>query len=520
MALVIAIVVLANLLAARHFTRVDVSADRLYSLDEASKAIAARIDRPLVVKVYFTRGLEAPYNNHEQFVKDKLEEFRAYAGGRMTVSLVDPTDNPELTAQATQYGIARLEYTVRKQDRAELRKIWMGMALLYGDRQEVLPALTDLASLEYDLASALHRLQEPREDRKVLGWTLGHGEPDFTKDQGPVRGLAEQLARKFEVRPIGLGGAGAIPEEVDALLVVGPQQTLGDRALYQLDQFVMRGGALAVFPTHTRPDMRSLQVTRVVSGLDPLLGHFGVKVGRDVVIDRVQNGALRFPVRSGGKMALRDINYPAIAKATDLSRTSPLTAGLDSMLFPFTSTLTVGELPPGLVADVLASSGPASGAVPTLRSLDPAQIQNLLPDERRGPFPVLVALTGAFRSFFETRPVPIPEPDAPAASEEPEEPALIVEGASTRLVVGGSADFIANNVAFMLNLCDWLVQDEALIGIRSKIATLPALTPTEPREQVAWKALHLLAAPLLLLAYGALRQVRRRRRARAHREAA
>src|SRR4029453_14204205 len=85
MALVLVIVVLANVLAVRHFWRLDLTSHRLYSLDEASKQLAGSLDRPLVAKVYFTRGLEAPYNNHERIVRDKLEEFQAYAGGRMQI---------------------------------------------------------------------------------------------------------------------------------------------------------------------------------------------------------------------------------------------------------------------------------------------------------------------------------------------------------------------------------------------------------------------------------------------------
>ncbi len=513
MLLTVLIVVLANVYASKHFTRIDLSKDRLYSLDEASKGIVKRLDRPLVVKVYITPGLEAPYNNHAQIVADKLEEYRVYAGGQMTISTVDPSMDPKAAEEATRYGIGQLEYTVRKQDRAELRKIWMGMVLLYGDRQEVLPALTDLTSLEYDLSSALHRLQIKVADRKSIGWTLGHGEPDYTKEQGPVRGIVEQLAKKYEVGPVTLGGPGGIPEEVDALLIVGPQQPISDRGLYQLDQFVMRGGALAVFLTSTRPDMRTLRATTVISGLGPLLGHFGIRANRDVIIDRVENGQLRFPVRQAGKLALRDINHPAIVKSSALSRTSPLTAGLDSMIFPFASSLAIGDPIPGVTYDALARSGPASGSIPTLNALDPALLRDVQPDEKRGPFDILVSATGSFRSFFETRSVPTPDADAPVPEEPVEEPALIVEGASTRLVVAGSADFIANNAAFMLNLVDWLVQDEALIGIRSKITALPALAVTTPEEQNGWRAFHLLMGPALLLAWGGWRQLRLRRRA-------
>jgi gliding-associated putative ABC transporter substrate-binding component GldG len=515
MALVVLIVVLANTAAARHFFRVDLSRDRLYSLDESSKRIAGRLDKPLVVKVYFTPGLEAPYHNHEQFIRDKLEEYRAYAGGRIQIQLVDPDMVPEAAEEARKYGITQLEYTVRAQDRAELRKIWMGAVLLYGGRQEVLPALTNLGSLEYDLSSALYRLQQKADDRRTIAWSTGHGEPDYLQDQGPLRSLAENLARKFTLKQVVLGGAGTIPEDVDALVIVGPQQPLEDRALYQVDQFLMHGGSVGFFITNTRPDMRSMRVTHAFSGLDPLLGHYGVQVNRDVVLDRVSNSPMRFPVRSGGKIAYRDINHPLIPKATDLSKTSVMVSGLDALVLPFASSITpTAEPAAGVTYEAVARSGDASGAVASVKSLDPAQLREVFPDEKRGPFPMVVTATGAFRSFFETRPAPAPVGGIAPVTEDAEEGAFIAEGSPTRLVVTGSADMIANNPAFMLNLCDWLVQEEALIGIRSKIATLPGLSPTSAREQLAWKLGMLGWGPLVLLGYGAWRSLRYRRRAR------
>lgn len=523
MALVVVIVVLANLFSASHFARLDVTKDRLHSLDESSKALVASLDRPLVVKAFLSKGLSAPYNNHEQIIRDKLEEFQAYAGGRLTVTVVDPGTDPELMKEPQKYGLTPLEQKVTEANRAELRRIWLGAVLLYGDRQEVLPALTDLSALEYELASAMHRLRQKAKDRPVLAWTYGNGEPDLARPEGPLREMMEQFAAKFVLQPLALGGAGSIPEEVDALLVIGPQKPLSDRALYQLDQYLMRGGAAAVFVTNTRPDLRTYRATRVSAGLEPLLGHYGVRVNRDIVLDRAENGVMRFPTRVGNKQAMREVNYPLIPRATDLSRRNVLTSGLDTMLFPFTSSVQVGaELNPGVEAEVLARTAASAGAVQDLKTVDPTALQAVLSSEKRGPFPLLVALTGPLRSFFETRPVPKPEEGAPPVTEDenPEEAPLVVEGAPTRLVVGGSSDFVANNQAFMLNLADWLVQDESLIGIRSKTATLPTLAVTTPREQLGWKAFNLLVGPVALLAFGLGRQVWFRRRAQRAREAA
>lgn len=515
-ALAVLLVVLVSVWSSAHFLRVDLTSDRVHSLDEASKQLAGKLERPLAVRVYFTRGMEAPYNNHETSVRDKLEEFRAYAKGRMQITVIDPTGDPALVAEAQGYGLTPLQYTVRKQDRAELRTVWMGAVFIHGDRTEVLPSLTQLASLEYDVAAAIRRLEQPVKDRPVIAYSIGHGEPDLSKPEGPLRALVEGMARKAYLVPVELGGEGLLAEEVDALLVIGPQRVLPERALYQIDQFVMRGGAAALFLTNTRPDMRTLRAERVNSGLDPLIGAFGLRLNRDVVLDRVQNGAMRFPTRSGAKVGSQEINYPLIVRATDLSQSSVLTAGMDSLLVPFTASIEVPEpLPEGVVATVLARSSSSSGSVPSLRELDPAQFAKVGEGERRGPFNLIVAMTGAWRSFFETRGVPPPDAEVSAEQEGMgPDAAQLTEGAPTRLVVSASADVVANNPAFVLNLCDWLVQDESLIGIRSKRASVASLSPTTPGARSAWRAFNLLAGPALLLAFGGLRQLWLRRRAR------
>ncbi len=514
MVLTVVILVLANAWIANHFFRVDLTRDRLHSLDDASKSIAAKLERPLSVRVYFTRGLEAPYNNHEQVVRDKLAELQAYSAGKMQVAVVDPSTDKALVEEAQKYGLTPLQYTVREEDRAELRTVWMGAVLVYGDRTEVLPALTNLAALEYDLAAAMHRLQQKVEDKPVIAYSIGHGEPDLSKPDGPMRALVEGVGRKAFLVPVELGGAGLLAEEIDALLLIGPQSTLPDRALYQIDQFIMRGGATAVFVTSIRPDMRTLRTQRVASGLEPLVGHYGVKVHRDLVIDRVENGAMRFPVRVGNKTGTREINYPLIVRASTLSRESVLTGGLQSMLFPFASTVEVAsDLSPDIRAEVLARSSPSSGAIHGLKQLDPQQFEAMLSSERRGPFDLAVAMTGAWRSFFETRPVPEPSDEVPDEQDGiGPDAALTVEGTNTRLLVAGSADAVANNSTFMLNVCDWLVQDTALVGIRSKTATVASMRPTTSGERSAWRGFNLAAGPGLLLLYGGWRQVRARRK--------
>ena len=71
-----------------------------------------------------------------------------------------------------------------------------------------------------------------------------------------------------------LGGVEGVPNNVDVLWEIGPQEPLSPRALYQLDR-LLRGGSLGVFITNSAVSLQNL-----FHGMEPLLGHHGVQVNK------------------------------------------------------------------------------------------------------------------------------------------------------------------------------------------------------------------------------------------------
>jgi len=499
----LATLALVNVFAADHFARLDLTRDREHTLSQAGRHLMGRLDKPLLVKVWFTGGLEAPYNNHEQILLDKLQELRAWSGGRMDVQVVDPTGDVAAEAEAHQYGVAPIQYRFQSSQRSELRQVYMGLAMLYGDRQEVLPAVTRVGTIEYDLARAVKALLDGRE-RKTVGFLVGHQEVDLSTAGGPVETLRGQLAENFDLAPVQLGGAEGVPEEIDLLLVVGPRRPVSLREQYQLDQYLMSGRPMALFLSNFRPDMKNLRANPVVHGLEAWLGNAGIRLNRDLVIDRVSNGQLNFPVRQGRYVIQQPVNYPLIPQTRDLADHLAV-QGLDTMLFPFASSIDVAaDLPPELTVTALVrASGDAVRARGVTR-VAPAVLAQPLDGEAQGPWTLAVAANGIFGSFFAGREVP------PAPGGETDPPA-ITESAPNRLVVVGSSDMIANNLTFVQNLVDWMVQDQALIEIRSKAAQVPTLEAMTPAQITGARLINLLVPGGLLLLLGALRAASRRR---------
>src|SRR2546430_6771634 len=82
-----------------------------------------------------------------------------------------------------------------------------------------------------------------------------------------------------------------------------------------------------------------------------------------------------------------------------------------------------------------------------------------------------------------------------------------------RIVVVGSSDFASDryarnspeNLVFAENSIDWLAQDDALIGIRSKNRAPPPLVFTSATTRTAVKYGNVIGVPVLLMLAGILR---------------
>jgi len=62
------IVVLVNVAGTTFFFRLDLTANKMYSISEASKKVVSTLSEPLTVKVFFTKNLPAPHNNTERYL--------------------------------------------------------------------------------------------------------------------------------------------------------------------------------------------------------------------------------------------------------------------------------------------------------------------------------------------------------------------------------------------------------------------------------------------------------------------
>lgn len=152
------IIVLANLIGARAFFRLDLTEQSSYSLSQASRELVSSLEEPVSVRVYFTKNLPSPYNSVESYLSDLLSEYQGKAGkNRFSYEFVDMED-PEARSQAMNWGLQNVQIQEVKDTEVGLKTAWMGLVILYGDGAEVIDNLTGTEGLEYKLTTTIARM--------------------------------------------------------------------------------------------------------------------------------------------------------------------------------------------------------------------------------------------------------------------------------------------------------------------------------------------------------------------------
>ncbi len=502
--------VCVNLFSTTVFGRIDLTADRMYTLSEASKDMMRSLDDQLLVTAYFSEDLPAPFNNHVSYLRDQLEDYRTYSGGKFQFEFKDPGKEEEgkeqeadrsLQAELQAAGIPKVDVQKFEKDQMVRVRVYMGVKLDYQDKSEVLPVLRDISNLEYELSSRMARLL--RERTPVIGFLAGHGEP------GLQAGLTEAkavLEKNYELSEVDLSKEGTTLDEIDVLVVAGPATEVPPWQRFTIDQFLMGGGKAAFLIDRFSIELSSFMGRPLDTGLAEMLTQYGVTVRPDLVLDAF-NQRINLTQQQGGMRFTSIVSYPPLVRVRDLDPESPVTKNMSDLTIPFISGLEV-EAPEGVKASVIARSSPNSWLFEPEDSflVDPQALPRAEQDDFVGPQDLVAMLEGSFSSYFADKEIPPREEGG-----EPVASALVDKSPETRMAVIGSSrliqDGMRNRLAhvFFANIMDWMVQDERLIAMRARSIANRPLEELGEKSKNAIKYGNMFGLPLAFILFGVVR---------------
>ena len=157
---VLGILVILNLVSRNWFGRMDLTKEKMYTLSESSRTVVDKIDDLMTMQVYFSENLPGQYGNNRRFLQDILEEYAAFSSGNIQFQFHVPADNDELEQEAQRAGIQPVQLQVIENDKMEVKRVFMGMAIVYQDEKEVIPVIQTTTGLEYEITTKIKRLVE------------------------------------------------------------------------------------------------------------------------------------------------------------------------------------------------------------------------------------------------------------------------------------------------------------------------------------------------------------------------
>ncbi|SVB91314.1 uncharacterized protein METZ01_LOCUS244168, partial [marine metagenome] len=221
--------ILLNLISRDKFHRFDLTDNEMYSLSTSSKIIISEVDDLLTMKVYFSENLPNELGNTRRFLQDILEEFDAYSNDNIRFYFHNPESDKDLEEQAQKDGIQPVQMQVIENDKVEIKKVYLGLVMLYEDKKEIIPVIQTTAGLEYLISTKIKSLIDI--DKKTIGLVHLNSENEMETEN-----LRTQLSQHYNFRQVDLSTSDA--GDVDILLVSGATDTLDSTVRYNLDAFL------------------------------------------------------------------------------------------------------------------------------------------------------------------------------------------------------------------------------------------------------------------------------------------
>ena len=446
-AAMLAILVVCNIMAARAKQRIDLTAERAYTLSPGTRKILEKLDTPVQVRFYASRGendMPVMLKTYAQRVEDLLGEFRQASKGNITIDKLDPQPDSDAEDSAKLDG-------VEGQMLPQGQNIYLGVSVSMLDHKEAIPFLAPNRErlLEYDIARAISRVATPAKPvvgvMSSLPVSGGGMNPMMMRmgQQGQQPWVFyTEMQRDFTVKSVEVT-ADKIPDDVKVLVLIHPRQ-LSDAAQFAIDQFVMRGGKLIAFldPLCVLDKQSQMMGPPSSSSLDKLLKTWGLSFDSTKVV-----ADMDFVGRT------RQGRAPSVLQLTEkaVNKDDVLTGDVDNVLMVFAGAFS-GTPVAGLTQTVLIHSSKNSQLVdPMTAQMGGEEVIKTF-NASGTEFPLAVRLAGKFKTAFpEGKPkAPDAKPEEGKPEEKKDQPAdqsLKESAEDNAVVLVGDCDMIQDQVA-------------------------------------------------------------------------
>src|SRR5256885_4602915 len=253
--LILFLAAMVNSYAFKHYARWDFSRDQKYALSDKTKRFLDSLKGKMRVTVFFS-----PTTPITTDVQNLLTEYQYAGKGKIDVEQIDPERNLSRAKElfdkykvVTDESLLILDYdgrnkTVKASEMADFDQ--SGTAFGEGPRVAAFKG-------EQAITSAMIDIVEGK--KKILGYVTGHKEPALTAGTSPITVLKTFIENEnIKFQELNLLDLDAIPADVKAVMIVGPQYDFSDREMKLLRDFWDKQGRILLLldPAAKTPNLR------------------------------------------------------------------------------------------------------------------------------------------------------------------------------------------------------------------------------------------------------------------------
>lgn len=557
----IAVVIVIGIIAQFISLRADLTTEKRYTLTDATKEMVGNLEDGIYVKVYLEGDLPAELLRLRNATRELLEELKAHSPAAIDYEFIDPSASPdvetreEIYAQLEKEGLRYSSMQTMDGGTAKEHIFFPGAIITYRNKTAPVQLLKtrmripdanmvnrSINNLEYEFSLAMRQLM--RKEKASIAFLQGHGEAGELQLADITAALEEQyLVEAVEINGQ-LNALSFKPEQsryrlnrYDMLIVADPDSAFSEKDQLILDQFIMNGGKVIWCVDAMNPRLDSLRTnqksiaTPLRTGLDRMLFTYGVRLNKNIVLDRSCAFIEIFTTPFGNQRKLE--RKPWYFEPVIIPRSKhPIATNIDPIHTKFISSMDLIDVD-SVRRTVLLSTSPFSRVRnnPVDISLNVVDLEEAYWNNPEPNMPVAVLLEGKFTSAFADRFKPFNEQVVKT------EMGFRSSSRTNSMLVISDGDLIQNRVdpqrgnyymlgydryarqkiygnrEFLINAVDYLLDDKSLISVRSRNIVLRKLN--EKRivdEEQKWKVLNMALPIVIVLLFGGAMWTYRKRR--------
>lgn len=547
-AMMLAGLLLVGILSGQWFFRLDLTAEKRYSITDVSKTLVRNLEKPVNITLYLDGELNTGFRKFQKSIVEKIADYNAYSSQLINLTVFDPyeiTDakrRDELFSELIAKGLQPTNIHQNTEKGTVTQLVFPGVLIEYGDKHLSVNLLQNnpvhyevnlnnsIESLEYELTSAFSELMNDK--KQTVAFLTGQGE----LNEFETHEFTKALSEKYQVSQVSAQELLAKGEQIKSLIIANPQQPFTENDKFCIDQYLMGGGRMLLLIDPVSVNLDSLQTGTMTLAfpknlnLDDQLFRYGIRLNADLVqdVECLLISVNTAPAGSPPKFTPAPWYYfPLLVP----SENHVISRNLNRVKAEFVSSLdTVGK-GNQIRKSVILGTSAYSLVTPAPVEISLMSINNP-PDRRlfRQPSQAAgVLLEGTFESVFKNRMVDSFGIKSSEVKTESQDTKIIVfsDGnlmANQYRIRNGVPEYMAlgydrfskqtfGNKALLLNAVNYLCDDEGLMELRSRVFKIRLIDKVRMKEEKRmWQLINVLIPLFLISAFGAVYVYVRRRK--------